>query len=728
MTTSSTTSRDPEPGTPDVDALTAEYDEEKPSRTLSRGLERLVVLWCFGVAIFVIRQVFAPLELGSQYYLVWFLGLTLPLVFLTYRMRGRAEGSDVDPGAARTSGATDRSDNPGAVDWVLAAVALLVALYPVLPIPLSEIGFGGYKGFLDRQGSLVTLDVVAGALLMILVLEATRRTTGLVLPAVCVAFFAYAYYGGFLPVDWRISHLGLDLSQIVNALYNEASGFFGVPLDVAATYIVLFTIYGAVIDKMGAGRFFVEFSFSLFRRSGSAPGRTVATSGFLLGTVSGSGTATAVTLGSFAWPILKRAGYPREAAGGMLAASGIGAILSPPTMGAAAFIIAEYLSVPYVEVLIWAIVPTLLYYLGIFLAVEIDARRFGARRVELAIGNPLRLLARSGYHFISLGVIVFFLAIDVPPFKAVVYATGVAALFGLAEAVLSRRRVVTGFDDYDEELERMPLGVSLRDYATRLFMALSSGIRSALPVIAVCAAAGVITSVIAKTGLGQILSELLVAAADAMSFNQASLIVLSALFSAVAILVLGLAVPVTASFILSWVIIGPALITLGVEAPQVAMFIFYYAVLSEVSPPTALAAVASAAITGGRVIPTMMQACKYTLPAFLAPMAFVVTDNGALLIAEGDLLDIAWAFVVAGCAVAALAIATTGWVLGPTTTLERALCVPAALLLLYLVPLSIAIGFALLALALVIHVVRIRSGRGRPAPTGDRADEPAPAT
>jgi len=158
------------------------------------------------------------------------------------------------------------------------------------------------------------------------------------------------------------------------------------------------------------------------------------------------------------------------------------------------------------------------------------------------------------------------------------------------------------------------------------------------------------------------------------------------------------------------------------------MFIFYYAVLSEVSPPTALAAVASAAITGGRVIPTMMQACKYTLPAFLAPMAFVVTDNGALLIAEGDLLDIAWAFVVAGCAVAALAIATTGWVLGPTTKLERALCVPAALLLLYLVPLSIAIGFALLALALLIHVVRIRSGRGRPAPTGDRADEPAPAT
>lgn len=710
----------------DVDTVAAEYDEERPSRQLSPRLDHFIGLWCFAVALFVLRQVFDPLDLGSQYYLVLFLALTLPLVFLGYRMRGRREAAaDIDPGTD-TAGRRPRSDDPGVLDWSLAGVALLVGLYPVLPIPLTEVGFGGFGGFLDRQGSLLPLDIVAGMILMVLVLEATRRTTGLVLPTVCVAFFLYAYYGGYLPVDWSIAHIGLNLEQIVNALYNEASGFFGVPLDVAATYIVLFTIYGAVLDRMGAGRFFVEFSFSLFRKSASAPGRTTATSGFLLGTVSGSGTATAVTLGSFAWPILKRAGYPKEAAGGMLAAAGIGAILSPPTMGAAAFIIAEYLGVSYVEVLVWAIVPTLLYYLGIFLAVEIDARRFGARRVELAIANPLHLLARSGYHFISLGVIVFFLAIDVPPFKAVVYATATAAVFGLAEAVLSRRPVVSDLDDHDVDLERMELPESLRDYGTRLYRALSTGIRAALPVIAVCAAAGVITSVIAKTGLGQILSEVLVAAAEAVSFNEASLIVLSALFSAMAILVLGLAVPVTASFILSWVIIGPALIALGVDAPQVAMFIFYYAVLSEVSPPTALAAVASAAITGGRVIQTMVQACKYTLPAFLAPMAFVVTDNGGLLLSEGSLLHVLGAFVVAGFAVAALAVATTGWMFGPTTRLERMLCVPAALFLLYLVPTSIGIGFAVLALAVVLHVVRRRVRGDTDTPAAEPAEAATP--
>lgn len=703
----------------DAEALAAEYDEERPSRRLSPRLDLVVNAWCFLVAVFVLRQVFSPLDLGNQYYLVYFLGFTLPLVFLCYRARATRPPSDGGVVAAAV-----RKDDPGIVDWALGAVALLVGLYPVLPIPQTANGFGGFEGFLDRQGSLLTFDVVAGLILTVLVLEATRRTTGLVLPAVCVVFFAYAYYGGYLPIEWSISHIGLDFEQIVNALYNEASGFFGVPLDVAATYIVLFTIYGAVLDRMGAGRFFVEFAFSLFRRSGTAPGRTVATSGFLLGTVSGSGTATAVTLGSFAWPILKRAGYPRESAGGMLAASGIGAILSPPTMGAAAFIIAEYLGMSYFSVLGWAVIPTLLYYLGIFLAVEIDARRFGARRVELTIGSPLRLLLRSGYHFLSLAVIVFFLANDIPPFRAVVYATGVAAAFGLAEAVLSRRPVVSGIgEDDDEQAPPLPLRQSLISYVVRLYSALAAGVRTGLPVIAVCAAAGIITSVIAKTGLGQTLADILVDAAQTIAPNEASMIVLSALFSAVAILILGLAVPVTASFILSWVIIGPALITLGVGSPEVAMFIFYYAVLSEVSPPTALAAVASSAITGGRVIPTMMQACKYTLPAFLAPLAFVVSDNGRLLLARGDAWDVAWALAACGLAVAALAVVTSGWMFRPTGMVERALCLPSALLLLYLDPISMAIGVVLLLIAVAYHLV----ARKAPDTTTGEADSVNPA-
>ena len=232
--------------------------------------------------------------------------------------------------------------------------------------------------------------------------------------------------------------------------------------------------------------------------------------GFLLGTVSGSGTATAVSLGAVTWPILRRAGYPQEEAGGMLAAAGIGAILSPPTLGAAAFIIAEYLEMSYLKVLVWAIVPTLLYYLGILLAVEIDARRVRRARAGHADAqNPWRLLARFGYHFLSLLVIVVFLATGIAPFRAVVYATAVAAAFGLAEWMLSRR------DPLDPDAERLSATEAARGYAVSVYRALAAGVALVLAVVAVCAAAGIITSIIAKTGLGQSLADLLVPAASA---------------------------------------------------------------------------------------------------------------------------------------------------------------------------------------------------------------------
>lgn len=698
---------DPAPAASTED-LIARYEEEQPARRLPPGLDRFVFLWCLLVAVFVVVQVFHPLRQGSHFYLVLFLGLTLPLVFLTYRAEPL-----VTLGAERSAPRDPTSpDRPGVLDWTLAVLALVVALYPVLPLPPGPLGGGGFSAFLSRQGSLLPLDVVAGVLLLVLVLEAANRTTGWVLPTAALLFFAYAWFGGWLPLEWDIAHQGLGLGQIVNSLYNEASGFFGVPLDVAATYIVLFTIYGAVLRLTGAGSFFVEFSLALFRKSGAAPGRTVATSGFLLGTVSGSGTATAVTLGSFAWPILQRAGYPREAAGGMLAASGIGAILSPPTMGAAAFIIAEYLNVPYVQVLTWATVPTLLYYLGIFLAVGMDARKFGVSQVDVRVPAALALLRRFGYHFVSLGVIVLFLALDIPPFKAVVYATCTALLFGLLEVLFTGHLPGSTLDrdvhsDVAAAADEGPRN-GLAAFGHTIARALSEGVRTALPVVAVCAAAGVITSSIAKTGLAQVLSEFLVAIADAVAPNPAVLIILSAVFSAVAILVLGLAVPVTASFILSWVVIGPALVSLGVAPPAVAMFIFYYAVLSEVSPPTALAAVASAAITGGKVIDTMWQACKYTLPAFLAPLAFVVTPAGAHLLLTGEPGAIALAVGISMLAVASLAAATGGWIRARVTPVERGGFLLAAVLLLYLQPMSVALGLALLAASFALHWLRTR--------------------
>ncbi|MGO2525883.1 MAG: TRAP transporter permease, partial [Brevibacterium aurantiacum] len=566
-----------------VDELIAQYDEELPQRTLTRRLDLGVGIVCFVVSLFVLKQVFFPLAQGNQYYLMWFLAFVLPLVFICYRP-GFGRKTDVADQAAEVAEAVDSTgtvdsattagnpktagqtkakrrsnDNPSIIDWVLVALTFLTCAYPVLPF-----FSGGFNEFLNRQGSLTSLDVMMGGVLLLLVLEATRRTTGLILPIFCLVFFLYSYYGAYIPVSWPGSHAGQNFDQIVNALYNDASGFYGIPLDVAATYIVLFTIYGAVLDKTGAASFFIDLSFSLFKKSKAAPGRTVALSGFLLGTVSGSGTATAVSLGAVTWPVLKKAGYPKENAGGMLAASGIGAILSPPTLGAAAFIIAELLNVSYGLVLLWAVVPTLLYYLGIFLAIEIDSRKI---EVDYRPPPGLRawpILKKGFYHFISLGIIVVFLSMGMAPFKAVVYATLVGIGFGIIEIVLSRLG------------EPKTILAAIWDV---FYGALSTGIRSVLPVTSVCAAAGIIVSTITKTGLGQVISDILIKGAQALSTDPTAVLIFTCIFAAVAVTILGLAVPVTASFIISWVIVGPALISLGVPEAAAAMFIFYYAVL-----------------------------------------------------------------------------------------------------------------------------------------------------
>ncbi|MFR9778754.1 TRAP transporter permease [Micromonospora sp. MS34] len=680
----------------DTRELAAQFEDEKPGRVLSGPVGLLFTGVTLAIALLALRQVFFPLAQGSKYYLIIFLSGVLPMVFLAYPSGLRPpllrQGATV-PAARR---------GPTPVDWLLAVTALVSCLYPVLPVTIGA-GGGGYDAFLDRQGLLDPLDVAMGTVLLLLLLEACRRTTGWILPAVCLLFLGYGYYGGLLPQSWPVAHAGLDFGQLVDAFYNSDSGFYGTPLDVAASYIVLFTIYGAVLDLSGAGRFFVELSAAAFRRSRTAPGRTAVASGFLLGTVSGSGAATTVSIGAVTWPILRRAGYPPERAGGMLAAAGVGAILSPPTLGAAAFIIAEYLGVSYLQVLGWATVPTILYYLGILLSVEIDARRSGVRPVVIATGSAWRLLARFGYHFLSLIVIIVVLATGASAIRAVVIATALAA----ALSFLDRRHRLT---------------------PARVVEALSGGVRGVLAVSAVCAAAGIITATTTKTGLGPQAAALLVSGAQAVSSEPAAVLALTALLAAVALTLLGLAVPVTASFVIGWVIIGPALLNLGVAAPAAAMFVFYFAVLSEVSPPTALAAVAAAALTGGRLVPTMWQTLRYALPAYLIPIAFVITPTGLGLLGIGGLERIAVAGVVSACGVTLLAVAAGGWLpgVGPAGLPERILGAVAGLVLLWLEPVPVTVGAVLAALTVAGVLFRRASARpaaGAPAQLVDHREE-----
>ena len=648
-----------------AEGLIEEFEAEKPARQLSRFPRLLLSVAGVALSCYALYWVLNPVS--AQIYRTSFLAVALAMTFVLYRAWGSSR---------ETIQEERRPDNPGVTDYLFAVLSVVSLGYTLV----------AFDEFVRRAARPDTLDLVFGAVTILLVLEATRRTVGWILPIICVFFIAYAYLGALIP-DWaRIGHIGYGPNRIVGQTYMGLEGLFGVPLDVAATYIILFTIYGAVLEYSGAGKYFIDVSFAAFGQSRSSPGRTTTLAGFLLGTVSGSGTATTVTLASVAWPILRRAGYPRESGGGVLAAAGIGAILSPPTLGAAAFIIAEFLGVSYLVVLLYALIPSLLYYLGIILAIEFDARRFRTQGVEVETPPLGYLLWRYGYHFSSLFLIVILMAIGLTPFRAVFYATVVAFLLSF----LSREHKMG---------------------PRRIWDALAAGAMGVLPVAATCAAAGIIVAVVTLTGLGLKLSSLIVALAGGS-------LIFTALYSAVSILILGLAVPVTASFIISAVIIAPAFTELGVPTFVAYMFVFYYAVLSEVSPPTALAAVAAASITGGNAFKTMMLTWKYTLPAFLVPFAFVLTPNGQGLLLEGSPLQIALTFLASALAVGALAIATGAWLFGPARVPERVLCAVAGLLLLYLEPFWAGVGVAVLAAGIVVHFVGIRVFGKPEAPEG----------
>jgi len=365
-----------EPGliTPDsavkVADLIEEYESESPTRKLGGRTRWLIGSLAVGLSLYALYWVVAIVD--PQIYRITFLMMALVMSFVVYPMR-RAERARVTW-----------------LDWLLSATSVVALAWPVID----------FARFIQRAATPTPLDLVLGSLTILLVLEATRRTVGWILPITAVVFVLYAYIGPLLELVGLglIAHRGYELGRLVGTLYMTLEGIFGVPLDVAATYIVLFTIYGAVLEYSGAGRFFLDWSMAAMggTGSGAGPGRTTTVAGFLLGTVSGSGVATTVTLGAVAWPILRQAGYSANTAGAILSAGGIGAILSPPTLGAAAFLIAELLRISYLQVLVMATIPTVLYYLSVFLMIEADSRRLGTRPVDLELPSLARLTLRYG--------------------------------------------------------------------------------------------------------------------------------------------------------------------------------------------------------------------------------------------------------------------------------------------------------------------------------------------
>jgi len=514
---------------------------------------------------------------------------------------------------------------------------------------------------------------------------------------ITLAFIAYALWGPYLPAPW--THKGYDLARLVGVMYMTLEGIYGVAVDVSSSLIILFTIFGAFLQYTGAGKFFIDFSFSAMGGKPTGAGRTVVLASFLLGGPSGSGVATTVTLGAVAYPMLAKVGYGKNAAGGLLAAGGLGAIISPPVLGAAAFLIAEFLKISYLDVLLMAVVPTVLYYLALFLMVELDARKLGMREVDFGkLESVWALSRRYWFHFLSLVSIVVFMLLGYSPVLSVFWATAVSF-------VTSFLRRDTAMFSYD--LFRGRGSWVEHVFGSPFVQAMRAGSTGVLSVAATCAGAGIIVGVVTLTGLGLKFSSIVI------DYAGGSLL-LTAIFTSLVVWIVGLAVPVTASYIICAVIAAPALIKLGVPDFAAHMFIFYYAVLSEVSPPTALSPFAAAAITGGDPYKTTLQCWKYTVPAFLVPFMFVLDPSGQGLLlmgstkalARADWWSIAEVALTAAVGIAALAAGFQGWALRKTTLIERWMLLIAGVALVYPGWRADMVGFGLVALALAMQALR----------------------
>ncbi len=516
------------------------------------------------------------------------------------------------------------------LDWIAASLSVFVLVYIVFVDSVIPSG----DDFGERAILPTKLDFAVGVIFIVLLLEATRRATGWIMPVVSMIFMLYAIVGKSLPPPW--THKGYDIDRLVGHLYQTLEGIYGSTVDVSSSLIILFTIFGAILQYSGAGKFFIDFSFAAMGGKHNSAGRAVVLSSFLMGGPSGSGVATTVTIGTVAYPLLKRAGYERNAAGGLLAAGGLGAIISPPVLGAAAFLIAEYLKISYLDVIWMASIPTLLYYFAILIMVEIDARKYGAANTSellVAKGELWRVTKTYWYHFSSLISIIVFMLMGFSPVLSVFWAT----VLGVAVSFLRSDTALT---------------------SPKLKQALAEGTTGVLNIAVTCACAGIIVGVVTLTGLAQRFADIIIGYA-------AGNLVLTAIYTGLIVWVVGLAVPVTASYIMCAVIAAPALIKLGVPDYAAHMFIFYYAVLSEVSPPTALSPFAAAAITGGSPYKTTLQSWKYTMPAFLVPFVFVCDPQGIGLLLKvpkgGNWFDILAVTIETAIGVVFLAYAFQGY-------------------------------------------------------------------
>ncbi len=553
--------------------------------------------------------------------------------------------------------------------WLLGVDLLCLALVVVI---------GAYSAMnseeiLIRAGEATRLDLWLGGLLLLLVLEATRRAVGWPMVILTLVFFLYSLYGRIFPL--AIAHGGFSLEELITLNFMATDGLFGLIIGVLSTYIIIFVIFSSFLEETGAVNFFIDLANAIAGHLSGGPAKVAVVSSTLIGALSGSSAANVVTTGSFTIPMMKRMGYRPEMAGGVEAAASTGGQIMPPIMGASAFVIAAILGVSYLDVMKAALIPALLYFFSVGMVVHFICRRLGLEGLKKSdLPRVGQVLKKGWFLFLPVGAIVFFLVNGFTALKA-----GMWAIIVILIVTAFRRESRITPRKFLHALDRAGRGV------------VSVGVTGAC--------AGIVVSFIVISGLGLRLNELI-------QYLSGGVLIVALFLTMIASLTLGMGMPTVGAYIIVATLGAPALQALGISPIASHMFVFFFAIVCNVTPPVALAAYAAAPIAGSDPWKTGWLAFRYALAGFLVPYFFVF--NNALLL-EGGLVAIIWSALTAVMGVVCLAASTAGYYIRPANWVDRLLLFLGALTLLHGSVWTDTVGFVVL-----VGVYFLQRGRVAP--------------
>lgn len=602
-----------------AEAVLKKVDKESASRKLAGPVKKIFFIACVLVSCYhLYTAAFGPPV--TLVHRSLHVSMMLALCFIMYPFSKKSDLA-----------------KPTFFDWLLVVLSFAAPAYI----------YTDYLGVVERAGNANQTDMVMATLLVVLVLEASRRVSGNALSILSLVFIAYGLYGRSMP--GMFMHRGYDWTSLSNHFFANTEGIYGTSVSVAASYIFLFILFGCVMQKSGMGQFFNDMALALAGHTKGGPAKvSVIASGFL-GSINGSAVANVVTTGAFTIPLMKKTGYSKEFAGAVESAASVGGQLLPPIMGAAAFIMAEMLSVKYSSIIVWAAVPALLYYLGIIIQVQLRASKDGL------VGLPREQLPKTGEVLKRQGHLllpVFFLLY-------MLFFSGTTVIYSAVLTIL-----VTILVSWVKRETRMTAG--------DLVDALADGAKQTVSVAIACACVGIIIGVSSKTGFGLTMANTIISLGDTS-------ILFTLVFTMITCMILGMGLPSIPAYIITASIAAPALAKLGIAPAAAHMFSFYYAMFANLTPPVALASFAAAGLSGGDPMKTGIASVKLAIAGFIVPFMFVYAPQLMLInttLVEGTTV------ALTGClGVFLIAVAVEGYFLAPVSLLLRAVTAVGALML-----------------------------------------------